>query len=180
MRIDEVGLLRRDRDVGLGDEIEREAGDGPVHRRDDRLEDALPARGRQIDDALDERQLAPAIDAREAAAGEALDVGARGERLAGPRDDRDPDVGVVLHQPPALAQLVLQHLVHRVQAIGTIERDGGDVVADLVRDGLELRHGDHSCTRRSASRRSAGFSTFPVPVRGTSASPITNTWRGTL
>src|SRR5262249_37739112 len=35
-------------------------------------------------------------------------------------------------------------------------------------------------TRASASRRSAAFSTFPDPVRGSSASLITNTWRGTL
>ena len=61
VRIDEVRLLGGDRDVGLGDQIEREAGDDAVHRRDHRLEDALAARRRQVDDALDQRQLAPAV-----------------------------------------------------------------------------------------------------------------------
>lgn len=32
----------------------------------------------------------------------------------------------------------------------------------------------------SAARRRAAFSTFPEPVRGTSVSPTTNRWRGTL
>ena len=101
MWVDEVRLLRRDRDVGLGDEVEREAGDDAVHRRDDRLVDELAARRRQLADALDHRELAPAVGLHEPAARERLDIGAAREGLPRAGDDRDPDLRIRLDALPA-------------------------------------------------------------------------------
>src|SRR4030095_11813251 len=68
-----------------------------------------------------------------------LEIGARGERsLARPGDDRDPHVRGVTHVLPRLGELRVDLGVHRVHDLGTIERDAGDLVADLVDDFHDL------------------------------------------
>src|SRR5204863_462928 len=78
VRIDEGGLVRGDRDVRLGHQVEREAGHHAVHGRDHGLVHQLAARRGQLADALDHGELAPAVGPGAAARGERLDVGAAG------------------------------------------------------------------------------------------------------
>jgi len=81
-------------------------------------------------------ELAPAVGLDEAAGRQRLHVGAAREGPAGARDDRDPDVGIVLDALPARAELVAHLLVHGVQAVGAVERDGRHALGDVEDHGV--------------------------------------------
>ena len=130
--VEEVGVLRGDGDVGVGDEGQPNAAHEAVHRGYQRLAETglagtqRPAAGTPL--SLGRRAFRLLLDVEPRAEG----------TVARPRQDHGADVfvGVEL-APDRRNEFAEETAVESVQPVGTVERNGGDAVAlfdqDLVR-----------------------------------------------
>ena len=141
VRVEELGALGRDGDVAGGHQVEPGAAAEPVHRGQDGL-GHRPERRRRLLRRLPlrvGRQVGLVVD-HAAVVGDLRHVGSGAERAAGAGHEEDPHRVVGLGRRVRGAQLAHHERAHRVQPVGTVQRDRRDAVADLVEDGLEL-HG---------------------------------------
>ena len=125
----EAGVVGGDDDVARERHLQSAADGDAVDRRDHRL--------RALEVARDAPERRPGVALDVTAVGRPLggdlEIVARRERpLAGPGEDRDPDVGVVAEVLPDLGELEVRLEVQRVHHLGAVQRDVGDPPALLV------------------------------------------------
>ena len=68
------------------------------------------------------------------------EVGAGAEAAAGAGDDDGAHIVVLVGRVEGVDQLLLHRAVEGVELVGPVQRDGEDLIVDLVLDGL-IRHG---------------------------------------
>src|SRR5581483_3093087 len=145
----ELGVLRRHPQVAHHGEVDADAEGDAVDGGNEglgRAEQGVALRRHRRMDAAE-----VAHDPSHAGvAPRRLDVVARAEALAGAGEDDDPHVVVGLGLGERLDQLLTHVERRRVQAVGTVERDGGDVLVDLVQDLGELHARSSGIWRLSA------------------------------
>ena len=134
MKIADLGVLRRDREVAVDHDLEPAGGGVALVHRHGRLrapEDRVADARRAL------RDLEGSRGADEVAL-QLVEVEARTERPIAAADDDHADVRVLLGADPGLVELLEQLLAHGVALVRAVQPDARDVAVDFVLDRLDF------------------------------------------
>ena len=177
----ELGRRRGDADVAAQRQVHPGAGGRAVDGGDDRLRRIPHGQQRQVAirrDLLAQRPLAPTF----LGLVHGLDVAAGAEALARAGDDDHAHVRIVAALEDGVVQIVTQSVAERVQALGAIQREGGDAVLELEEQALvshvvtlSPRRAARECSSRRVGAggpgRACGPSTRPALPASTRRRP---------
>src|SRR6185369_6357678 len=149
----EARRVGRDAEIGGQGDVHAGSCGHAVDAADNRLRQPLHAEDAAVQ-ALDERPAEIALEERRRALAAPLLIAARRECPAGAGEDDRSHGGVGFELDEDALDLAHHRLVHGVEGLGPVEREGRDAVAPLVENG-SVRH----------SRAPSSFASSPTMVR---------------